>query len=440
MKKRDNKFEFDNDYKQLLSSLTKKELNAIRKEWGFKGISSLNKAELAEELNARIPQVLQAWLEIVTITIYDLLKELLAHDGFLLIKIQGKRDMTLFKYLQGRGVVFYKREENEVLLHMPDEIKDNISYLFSFKSVIKTKIKQNTEISSITIGLLVYYGCCPITKITEKINKYIDFQVDTFECFSVVYEFARAFDIIRLYQSKLFLKYVIKKNWVLEELNKRQQLDYYQIDKDELLFAAENLMPPLNKEYKAFADYLKKNKLNNKQIDDILLHFYLDVNNDRQLYEIIPELIELIGVHYERDFNKINDLIVATYNNTRQWVLKGNTPVEVTDAFPLSNEFENNVMESQDSINNKNSTSQKGTHVDSTCNSNFVNLVDFRNNKKEQENIPLSKNIGRNDLCPCGSGKKYKKCCLRKEQQRELLLSKLDESRVIDDRYFSRTK
>ena len=23
--------------------------------------------------------------------------------------------------------------------------------------------------------------------------------------------------------------------------------------------------------------------------------------------------------------------------------------------------------------------------------------------------------IGRNDLCPCGSGKKYKNCCLRKE-------------------------
>lgn len=23
--------------------------------------------------------------------------------------------------------------------------------------------------------------------------------------------------------------------------------------------------------------------------------------------------------------------------------------------------------------------------------------------------------IGRNDMCPCGSGKKYKKCCLGKE-------------------------
>ena len=25
-----------------------------------------------------------------------------------------------------------------------------------------------------------------------------------------------------------------------------------------------------------------------------------------------------------------------------------------------------------------------------------------------------NKKIGRNELCPCGSGKKYKKCCLLK--------------------------
>ncbi|MCR8963235.1 SEC-C metal-binding domain-containing protein [Brevibacillus halotolerans] len=31
--------------------------------------------------------------------------------------------------------------------------------------------------------------------------------------------------------------------------------------------------------------------------------------------------------------------------------------------------------------------------------------------------------IGRNSLCPCGSGKKYKKCCLPKDEQREFLHS-----------------
>ncbi|MFZ1404770.1 MAG: SEC-C metal-binding domain-containing protein, partial [Anaerolineae bacterium] len=25
--------------------------------------------------------------------------------------------------------------------------------------------------------------------------------------------------------------------------------------------------------------------------------------------------------------------------------------------------------------------------------------------------------VGRNDPCPCGSGKKYKKCCLKKDEE-----------------------
>ena len=33
--------------------------------------------------------------------------------------------------------------------------------------------------------------------------------------------------------------------------------------------------------------------------------------------------------------------------------------------------------------------------------------------KKEINSIPREEKIGRNDSCPCGSGKKYKKCCGR---------------------------
>lgn len=35
------------------------------------------------------------------------------------------------------------------------------------------------------------------------------------------------------------------------------------------------------------------------------------------------------------------------------------------------------------------------------------------NMEVEQGLKPLEKKIGRNELCPCGSGKKYKKCCLK---------------------------
>lgn len=35
----------------------------------------------------------------------------------------------------------------------------------------------------------------------------------------------------------------------------------------------------------------------------------------------------------------------------------------------------------------------------------------FTKEQKKSRTIVKDKKIGRNDPCPCGSGKKYKKCC-----------------------------
>jgi preprotein translocase subunit SecA len=35
----------------------------------------------------------------------------------------------------------------------------------------------------------------------------------------------------------------------------------------------------------------------------------------------------------------------------------------------------------------------------------------------KQRPVRSSRKVGPNDPCPCGSGKKYKKCCMLKEQQ-----------------------
>ena len=44
----------------------------------------------------------------------------------------------------------------------------------------------------------------------------------------------------------------------------------------------------------------------------------------------------------------------------------------------------------------------------------FEKMMDLVNNKENRkENIDYS-NVGRNDKCPCGSGKKYKNCCMNK--------------------------
>lgn len=38
--------------------------------------------------------------------------------------------------------------------------------------------------------------------------------------------------------------------------------------------------------------------------------------------------------------------------------------------------------------------------------------------KEEMKLDKLKKSIGRNSLCPCGSGKKYKNCCLNKQEKK----------------------
>lgn len=36
------------------------------------------------------------------------------------------------------------------------------------------------------------------------------------------------------------------------------------------------------------------------------------------------------------------------------------------------------------------------------------------------EDLPMTQKTGRNDPCPCGSGKKYKSCCWGKDHQKKV--------------------
>ena len=47
------------------------------------------------------------------------------------------------------------------------------------------------------------------------------------------------------------------------------------------------------------------------------------------------------------------------------------------------------------------------------CSNAFSDVFDIISTPKQETSIPAGEKIGRNDPCPCGSGKKYKNCCLK---------------------------
>jgi preprotein translocase subunit SecA len=71
-------------------------------------------------------------------------------------------------------------------------------------------------------------------------------------------------------------------------------------------------------------------------------------------------------------------------NNTRIWENNGHTPQEIFEKFEKPN---------------------LRPLPDKPFEFGGSNMFDIKTKQK----------IGRNDPCPCGSGKKYKKCCLGKE-------------------------
>lgn len=333
--------------KELLMNLTKKELQQIRKNWEFKGISNLNKEELADELYTRIPKSLNRWLKIIINSIFEMLEELVYEERAIEIEIHHEEDIRVLKYLQERGIIFYGRNKGRLMLVMPDEIKDGLKHLIDFDSVteLDKNIENNTEIVLLTIGLVVHYGVHPTIDVHSKIKSHLDFELDTYDYYQVIYEFMSAYDIIYNSNNRLILEYVMKPEEVLAEQDKRSQLDFYEASKDELMHAGNNVRPPINDEYEELIDFFRKNDVDDEQIELIINTIFLDVNNDIPYSELLERVEEIINIKGIDEVNELNKYVMAAYNNTRQWFLKGHTPAEVSN-----NSVERNETAGRDNV------------------------------------------------------------------------------------------
>lgn len=67
-----------------------------------------------------------------------------------------------------------------------------------------------------------------------------------------------------------------------------------------------------------------------------------------------------------------------------------------------------------------------------------MNNDNFIIKKERKSNIlKLIPKIGRNDPCYCGSGKKYKSCCMKKDEEKKLIDYRFERAILLADEYFS---
>ncbi len=151
-----------------------------------------------------------------------------------------------------------------------------------------------------------------------------------------------------------------------EQLMQRKGKPFYIPEQEELLKYKDDFYYEVTKEYKALLSYVTKNifdgdECNSEMLcEEIQCICWFGFSMDSIAYAFNRRNINFKN---EKQISEVMQLIVELANNTRIWENNGHTPTEIFELM-------------------------------------------------EKPNLrPLP--VGRNDSCPCGSGKKYKNCCLK---------------------------
>lgn len=364
---------------EALSSLTKYELDCIRKNYNIKGISSLKKNELATELARQIPLLYKNIISNLDKECYELVQKIVKQLGHL-----KKFSLSYAKIdvLKDYSILFPGYYQGEKVLFMPLELVN--AFLEIDSLTLQKEVQRNTTWINLTQGLLYYYGIMDSSNLIEKIEVLTKETISVMHFFNVIAFAADYYGQVSLNYSGLKDRRVFDHGKLIEEHKVRANLDYYPFTKAQLLAAGQPSYVEKNNELKDLLGFLKYHyEMKNEDLDEIALQLVTMINKDAQPAMAIQYLQNWIEIPSMDFLQELTSKVMNLYNNTRLWVLKGHTSREVAQI------------------------EQK--HLQPLTKTTFPVAP------KSEKVVPISNytKIGRNNPCPCGSGKKHKNCCLK---------------------------
>ena len=165
-------------------------------------------------------------------------------------------------------------------------------------------------------------------------------------------------------------------------------------------------------------DFLRGIVYGKEEIGDYIYTALASIICDYHFVEMLPEIRQL----YQD--NRVDTYAIGEYDECVDWMFdyRCNRESRCTSPINAAEKLKNWYM-FEDS-DNHNWDKQKEKE--------FLKKLAELERKERQENVCIK--IGRNDPCPCGSGKKYKKCCLNKPKSAvELIESSQEKEKWLKD-------
>ena len=276
-----------------------------------------------------------------------------------------------------------------------------------------------------------YYGIAPIEVIYEMYRQKVKDSID--EMIEILWEMP--VDIVEsclFTMDKLGMEGWPKENPLYSEkgifvhlqLFENEEFAYLlrqQMDKDFYIPSAQQIdeicrtgYEASSSEYKKLESFfIKKLRLPYEQAVTWCPQVWANSYEGESPSKIINKMTEVNIVFEEKMINELLELLVAAHNNTRMKENRGYKPSEIARKMPIDKMPTIVPASSKAAAILKDAAPQlqaMGVPVDLNRNTDVIQTTMFPRGLNE-EPIRVEKKIYPNDPCPCGSGKKYKKCC-----------------------------
>ncbi|MGM9922968.1 MAG: SEC-C metal-binding domain-containing protein [Bacillus sp. (in: firmicutes)] len=354
--------EVKDEYKlgTLLNSLNMEQLKNIRRNLELKNMSSLRKKELVAALEENIPQSIENVVEMMDVDRYTAVLRLMSKSGIIEMDQLEMEDVF---YLSSIGYIHPAKQEEQPVLVMPQEVM--AKFYDMDPAELKGKLNRNQKITNLLFGMMRTYGMIETAVAQAMVEEYISETIDA-------KWFVRYVDQLEQYYTSFRIsgEYIIAEAIEDEEKLKQQRamrtgLEYRRLPEQMMFTMNRHETYNRTSQLQELAQYITKHYgLAGDQLEEIMEECVSMIQRQETMPEIVGMFGKFIAFKDMADLQQFVPKLVSAMNNTRLWSLKGHTPNELSPQ----------------------PQAQAGQSVQ-------------------------TKKVGRNEPCPCGSGKKYKKCC-----------------------------
>lgn len=360
----------------MLQQYNKKELEELAGIYGFKGAYKLKKSELIEALTEFIPLNMESVLVMLELDELQKLEELIVRDKPV---HNTELDLAYYNLLDLGLIELIEMKKDSKLIILPP-IK--VGYKKLDHAVIKAQAKENSRVRTHIMGLLNLYGVVEISWVCELYQRYHKVQLNENE---IIYFMSKDRALSSRSQSignyiAHETIYTAAKDNFYHFIQLTKDKDYYVPECSYIKLMSDEFYYDNTLQVQKIKSYLKKNFSQDEEVIEeavltAVMFAKIDCDDSSNIISLILEEWRDIGI-VPRDLVQANAVlmhIVNVMNTTRKWINKGYTSIELS--------LENTVG------------APVGTPIGA------------------QKSKVRKLDVGRNELCPCGSGEKYKECC-----------------------------